>query len=268
MPNMSRLDGKVAIVTGAASGIGAAVAAAMAQEGAVSIVADINLEGAEAVAAKITAKGLASAAVYVDMGDSEAVTALAEKVIEDHGGIDILVNNAVYVSPEDGPAVANDAALWHSQMAVNLIGPALLSRCAIPSMIARGGGALVHISSNSSLRPTDVRTCYTVAKAGLLGLSRAIAVQYGKQGIRSNCIVPGSILSADPHRTFSPEMLDVVRTYTMTPELGAAEDIAQAAIYLASSDAKYVTGTELRVDGGLTAPSSLVPEFRKIARRG
>jgi NAD(P)-dependent dehydrogenase (short-subunit alcohol dehydrogenase family) len=265
----SRLEGKVAIVTGAASGIGAATAAAMAREGAVAVVADVNLEGAEAVAARIAAEGLESAAIRVDMGDDASITALSERVLAEYGGIDIVVNNAVHVSPHDGPAVANDAALWHSQMAVNLIGPALLSRCAIPSMIERGGGALVHISSNSALRPTDERTCYTAAKAGLIGLSRAIAVQYGKQGVRSTCIVPGSILTPAAYTTFTPDMLSMLREHTQTPDrLGAPEDIAQAAVFLSSPEAAYITGTELVVDGGLTTGSSMVSEFRRIAARG
>ena len=256
------LAGKIAIVTGGASGIGAATCRALDREGAAVVVTDINLKGAQQLASELAGEHGKAHALALDMGDAAEIADVAAQVIAAHGGIDIVVNNAVKTDPADGPAAEIDADTWLSQMTTNLIGPALLSKAAIPSMIARGGGSLVHIASAAGIHSEDTRTCYATAKSGLFALSRSIAVQYGKQGIRSNCIAPGLILTPAARATFSEEQLELLRQTHMTPDLGTPEQIADTVVYLCSAAAGFVTGHTLVADGGFTAAASIVPVMR------
>ena len=257
------LAGKVAIVTGAAQGIGAAIAVRLAEEGAITVLVDINFGGVQALAAQLARQNLTADAVHADMGNDDDIAVLAKHVIDTHGGSDIVVNNAAYVSPLDGRVADTGVEVWQTQMMVNLIGPAMLSRRAIPSMLARGGGAFVHISSAAAMKSEDTRVCYASAKSGLIAMSRSIAVQYGKQGIRSNCIAPGVILTPAAGKTFPPKMVEMLREYTMLPELGKPEDIAATVLFMVSSAGAYVTGQVLTVDGGLGECLSLLPELRR-----
>jgi len=202
------------------------------------------------------------------MGDPVSIAALAGEVIDDEGGIDLVVNNAVRTDGRDEQVADIDAALWQELLAVNLIGPALLARAAIPSMINRGGGAFVHVASVGGLRGEDTRTCYGTAKAGLLGLSRSIAVQYGKQGIRSNCIAPGLVMTPAAQTAFDPAMLDMLRHHHMTAELGTADGIAKAITFLLSPAAAFLTGHVLVMDGGFSIATPIVPAFRSMGQEG
>lgn len=264
----SGLDGQVAIVTGGASGIGLATARTLAASGARVWIADIDESGSVDAQASLRREGFDCFIRSVDMGDPISIAALAEDVIEQEGGIDLVVNNAVRTDDRDRQVADIDASLWHGLLAANLIGPALLSRAVIPSMIDRGGGAFVHVASVGGLRGEDTRTCYGTAKAGLLGLSRSIAVQYGKQGIRSNCIAPGLVMTPAAQTAFDPAMLDMLRHHHMTAELGTADGIAKAITFLLSPAAAFLTGHVLVMDGGFSVATPIVPAFRSMGQDG
>jgi len=262
----SGLEGRVAIVTGGASGIGLATARTLVASGARVWIADIDERGSIDAQASLRREGFDCFIRPVDMGDPLSIATLAGDVIDQEGGIDLVVNNAVRTDDRDGQVADIDASLWQDLLAVNLIGPALLSRAAIPSMIDRGGGAFVHVASVGGLRGEDTRTCYGTAKAGLLGLSRSIAVQYGKQGIRSNCIAPGLVMTPAAQATFDPAMLRMLQDHHMTAELGTAEGIAEAITFLLSSAAVFLTGHVLVMDGGFSITTPVVPAFRNMKR--
>ena len=262
---MQELSGKIAIVTGAASGIGKGTAEALCVAGALVVIADIDSRGGLRVAEELRKAGHTAEARSLDLADSSAIAVFADRVIAAHGGIDIVVNNAVRTDPQDGKVADISAALWSEMMTVNLIGPAQLSRCAIPSMIQRGGGAFVHVASVAGIRSEDTRTCYGTTKAALIALSRSIAVQYGKQGITSNCIAPGLVLTPAAATTFDAHMLELLRDHHMTRDLGQPEDIAAMIRFLVSPAARFITGHTLVADGGFTASNPMVAAFRKVA---
>ena len=258
------LAGKVVIVTGGASGIGLAVCRVLAQAGAYVSVADIDGPGAARAAGELTAAGLRAEAFPTDMGDARQIDALASATATAFGGIDFVVNNAVQMDQGDAAVHEIDADLWRTLLSANLIGPALLSRAAIPHMLSRGGGAFVHMASLAGMRGEDSRTCYATAKAGLFGLSRSIAVQYGKQGIRSNCIAPGLVMTPAAHAAFDPSLLNLLLEHHMTAQLGTAEQLAAAVCFLLSGQAAFMTGQVLVIDGGMSAAMPGVPAFREL----
>jgi len=259
---VQELAGKVAIVTGGASGIGRAIAATLGDAGAHVAIFDIDLAAALTAANDVIARGGRATAYRLDMGDHPALSRAVAELVADEGGIDIVVNNAVRTDPADSKVGEIDAELWTVLLAANLIGPAILARHAIPSMIRRGGGALVHIASVAGLAGEDTRTCYGAAKAGLIGLSRSIAVQYGKQGITSNCIAPGLVLTPAASTTFDAELVALLERHHMTRSLGTAEDIATAVRFLVSPHAKFISGQTLVADGAMTAALPTVAGFR------
>jgi NAD(P)-dependent dehydrogenase (short-subunit alcohol dehydrogenase family) len=260
---LRELAGKIAIVTGGASGIGKATAESLSLAGATAIIADINFSGAWQVADDLRAEGHRAEAHELDIADQAGLAAFAEKVIADHGGVDIVVNNAVRMDPADGKIADIPGALWTDLLAANVVGPALLSRHVIPSMIERGGGAFVHIASVAGIRGEDTRSCYGTAKAALIGLSRSIAVQYGKQGIVSNCIAPGLILTPAAAAAFDLDMLALFKRYHMTRDIGLPEEVAATVRFLVSSAARFITGQTIVADGGFSASTPTVAAFRQ-----
>jgi NAD(P)-dependent dehydrogenase (short-subunit alcohol dehydrogenase family) len=253
-----RVEGKVAIVTGGASGIGAATVRLLAAEGARVVIADIDEAGAERVAAEA---GGEVAVRRTDVGEPEQVRALADSVAADHGRIDVLVNVAALLPPPAEQVVDIDLAAWERELRVSLTGCMLTSKFVIPHMLAGGGGSIVHFASAAAVRAMEGYTGYGVVKAGVLALSRAIAAQYGKQGIRSNTIAPGTIMS----RPRPPEAIERALYYGMTPELGTADDVAAAVLFLASDESRFITAQMLAVDGGFTMrlPSIGRPSYRE-----
>ena len=247
---MGRLDGKVAIVTGAGSGIGEATARLMAREGASVVLADLNRAEAERVASELEA----AVAIEVDVSEEESVVSMVETAAESFGGLDVLHNNATdsSLNAVDTDIVTLDMDVFDRLVAVNLKGQFLGCKHAIPHMLARGGGSIVNTASIDGFVGRGVRAAYGASKAGVVLLTKSVASQYGARGIRCNAVAPGLTLTAGAVNNASQEYIEAsLRNYPM-PRLCAPEDVAKAVVFLASDDAAYVNAATLMVDGGAT----------------
>ncbi|WP_201195719.1 SDR family NAD(P)-dependent oxidoreductase [Pseudomonas fluorescens] len=252
LPVAFRLDQKIAVITGAASGIGRGIAETLAQAGASVVVADLNLEAAEATAKVIVESGGQAHAMAVDVSQEADVIALFEGVVARFGRLDILVNNAA-IFPKK-PFLEVDSAFWDSLQAVNLRGTFLCLREAIRHMKAGGGGSIVNISSVSSMQAVVHHNgTYNASKAGVNSLTRTTALEFGADGIRVNAVLPGGIPTAGARAASAAiELKGPIMGEGRIPlgGMGDVQDIANAALFLASSAARYITGQLLAVDGG------------------
>jgi NAD(P)-dependent dehydrogenase (short-subunit alcohol dehydrogenase family) len=254
---MSSLKGKVAIVTGSGAGIGQATAEVLADRGASVVVADINAAAGEAVAAGIRDRGQHAVAVATDVSDEAQIQHMVETAVSTFGGVDILHNNAGLHSPEliahDTEIAAIDAALFERVLRVNVIGTTLAAKYVIPRMISRGGGVIINTSSATGVLGELTRPMYGTSKAAIIGLTRNIATEYGKQGIRSVAIAPGIILTPSVQAAVPREAQEAITRHSLTPRAGLPTDIAYAVAFLASDEAGFITGITIPIDGGLTA---------------
>ena len=261
-----RLEGKVAVITGAASGIGKATARRVAAEGARTVVADVNSAGAKEVTDAIVAAGGRAIAVPVDLGDSESVRAMIEAAVTAYGGLDILHNNGAathLAATADLPVGQADPAVWDEMMRVNLRGALVAIQAAAPHMIARGGGSIVNTASGSGLSGDRRNAAYGASKAALLSLTRYAATEFGKQGIRCNAISPGFIVIPEKAGTGREAAEPIMLRHHLTPRLGHPDDVAAVVVFLASDEAAFITGQNICVDGGLLAHQPYVADFRE-----
>jgi NAD(P)-dependent dehydrogenase (short-subunit alcohol dehydrogenase family) len=265
---MGRVDGKVAIVTGAASGIGAATAQLLAEHGARVVVADMNLGGAEAHAAHIRSLGHEAVAMAFDLGDEASIASLIERTVAELGGLDVLHNNAAatqLAAHSDGPVSAAEATVWDDTMRINARGTALAIKLAAPHMIERGGGSIINTSSGASLLGDLGHAAYGASKAAINAITMYAATELGKQGIRVNAIAPGLILTdATVASGHAEALLPIMISNAMTTRVGVPLDIAYMVLFLASDESTFVTGQVICVDGGMMAHQPYISELRAM----
>lgn len=270
---MVSLADKVAIVTGAASGMGRATALLLAQRGARVVVADIAADRAAVVAETIRANGGEAIACSGDIASEADWRQVVATAVETYGGIDVLHNNAADLRPETygrDAAIAledMDVALWDHVMAVNLRGTMLGCKHVIPEMTRRGRGSIINVSSNAALSGQETTMAYGASKAGVNVLTQYVATAYGERGIRCNAIAPGLVVSAEIKAALDPKLVQIFEDNILTPYTGVPEDVAEVAAFLASDAARYVTGQIIAVDGGLTAHAPYYSDLRR-ARAG
>lgn len=246
-------QGEVVVVTGASNGIGRSIAHQFGAAGATVVVADIDTDGGERTVATIERDGARAEFVPTDVSSSHDVASLIEATMDMYGTLDVFVNNAGG-SFDDGNPDRVSESTWDRIIDVNLKGQFLCAREALPAMIDSGGGAMLHVSSVNARLGVGLAS-YSAAKNGILALSRLIATQYGRHGIRSNAICPGTIITGASSETLQTEGTVREEWLDQYPvgRFGRPEDVAAAALFLTSDAASFITGTELVIDGGLTA---------------
>jgi NAD(P)-dependent dehydrogenase (short-subunit alcohol dehydrogenase family) len=250
-----RLAGETALVTGSTSGLGKEIARLFAAEGAQVAVTGRDARRGEAVAREISAAGGKAAFFAADLADLESLGDLVRRVVAQFGGLTVLINNAVDASG-DGPVTDVQLASWERKLRVNLTGPAWLCRAAIPEMIRAGHGSIVNVSSRVAERGTPGLSAYTASKGGLNALTRSIAIDYARRGVRCNSITPGYIRHEQRDAAITPEKLARVEGQHLT-RLASARDVALACLYLASRESEVITGIDLAVSGGSTTARAL-----------
>lgn len=252
---MGRLDGRVALITGAASGMGMVAARLFAAEGAQVALTDVADEAGERVVKEIEGAGGEAAFVHADVSSESDARAMVETAVERFGGLNVLYNNAGVMLSDDGSVHATDASVWDRTLATNVKGVAFGCKYGIPAMLDSGGGSIINVASFVAwMGAATSQTAYTASKGAVLAMTREIAVEYARRGIRCNALCPGPIdtpllaeLLSDPARR--------ERRFVHIPmgRLGQAEELAKAALFLASDDSSFMTGASLIVDGGITA---------------
>jgi NAD(P)-dependent dehydrogenase (short-subunit alcohol dehydrogenase family) len=247
---MGRLEGKVALVTGAARGMGAAHARLLAIEGAAVAITDVLDSEGQAVAAEISAAGGAAEYFHLQVSDEGQWRAVVAQVAERFGGLDVLVNNAG-VGGDPAAAADLDLAAWERTIAINQTGSFLGIKHAVPLMRERGGGSIVQIASMFAVSAFPAMAAYSASKGATVALARHAAVAYAPDRIRVNWIAPGVIDT--PMIDFEEDGVKAMITDTPLGRAAQPEEVAWAVVFLASDEASYITGAELRVDGGLTA---------------
>jgi NAD(P)-dependent dehydrogenase (short-subunit alcohol dehydrogenase family) len=252
-----RLNGKSVVITGAASGIGRATAIRFAAEGARLVIGDRNEQRLEEVAGAIRSGGGTVVSAAGDISRKDVAESLIELAIANHGHIDALINNAGIMDHFQGVGELSDE-IWREVFATNVDGPMYTSRRTVPHMIQHGGGSIVNISSMSGYSGASAGAAYTASKHAVLGLTRATAWRYAKQGVRCNAICPGAVRT-NIEETMPKDKIDAggferaVAFFMLTAAILEPAEIAALALYLASDESRFVNGTAIGVDSGMSA---------------
>jgi NAD(P)-dependent dehydrogenase (short-subunit alcohol dehydrogenase family) len=249
---MGRLDGKVAVITGAGGGMGREAALLFCEEGARVCVADVDADAAE----KTAADAGDAFAIRVDVSDSDSVREMYDRTAERYGGIDVLYNNAGISPPDDDSILVTEPDAWQRVQDVNTKGVYLCCKHGIPHLLERGGGSVINVASFVALvGAATSQISYTASKGAVLALSRELAVQFARQGIRVNALCPGPVETPLLLRIFGddPAAYERRRVHLPMGRLAKPREIVSAALFLASDESSYVNGATFLVDGGLTA---------------
>jgi NAD(P)-dependent dehydrogenase (short-subunit alcohol dehydrogenase family) len=249
---MGRLDGKVVVITGAAGGIGREAALLFSEEGASVCVADMSVEQGEQTASECREAFFQQ----VDVTESESVEAMYAATAARYGGVDVLYNNAGIMPPDDGSILATSPEAWDKVQNVNAKGVYLCCKHGLPHLLDRGGGSVINVASFVALvGAATSQISYTASKGAVLSLTRELAVEFARRGVRVNALCPGPVETPLLMRLFEedPAAYERRRIHLPMGRLAQAREIAQGALFLASDEASYVTGTTFLVDGGLTA---------------
>jgi len=246
-----RLTGKVAVITGAGSGIGRAMAVRFAAEGAEVVVVDVSDVAGREVASSIGGRFL-----QADVTDADAVRGIYETTVADYGGLDICCNNAGISPPDDDSILVTEPDAWHRVQEVNLTSVYLCCKYAIPHLLDRGGGSVINTASFVAVMGAATsQIAYTASKGGVLSMSRELGVQFARQGVRVNALCPGPVNTPLLQELFAKDPERAARRLVHVPmgRFAEPEEIAAAAAFLASEDASFVTGSTFLVDGGIHA---------------
>lgn len=249
-----KLEGQVAIVTGAGQGIGFAYAQALVHEGAGVVIAEVDERAARAAAEKLQRQGCKAIAVPTDVANEKSVANMVEQTLSAFGRIDILINNAaLFVALFPGkPFLETTVEEWDRVMAVNVRGTFLCCKAVIPSMQAQGGGSIVNISSGVYYGGLPKWVHYTTSKSAIVGMTRALAKEFGSSGIRVNTVTPGFTVSEGVEQKYAAERIDHYASLRCLPRRQTPEDLVGTILYLASADSAFITGQIINVDGGMT----------------
>ena len=252
---MGRLENKVALITGGAGGMGMVASQLFASEGARVVLTDVSDDAGEQVAEKIRAGGGEATFVHADVSRETDAKSMVETAVETYGGLSILYNNAGVMLDDDGSVDSTDESIWDTTLAINVKGVAHGCKYGIPAMIESGGGSVINVASFVAwMGAATSQTAYTASKGAVLAMTREIAVEYARKGVRCNALCPGPIETQLLLALLSDEQKKQ-RRFVHIPmgRLGHAEELAKAALFLASDDSSYMTGASLIVDGGITA---------------
>lgn len=264
---MDRLKDKVSIVTGSTSGIGIGIAKLYAAEGAHVIICGRRKEKGEGVASDIRNAGGSASYHFMDITDTASIEALIEDTVREYGHLDILVNCAANVGLKDGTVEELTLDMWDAVFNSDLRGTFYAIKCALPHMKAAGGGSIVNIGSMASCGGDLGSTAYASAKAGVDMLTKSVALQYGKDNIRCNCVRPGLIVTPDNEAKVPEALRNVFLSNICVNRYGCPEDIGHLCVYLGSDESAYVTGQVMTVDGGMNSHAPTVAQFRAMNSR-
>ena len=260
MATLFDLTGKVAVITGSSKGIGKAIAERMAEHGAKVVISSRKAEPCEEVAAGIRAKGGEAIVIPCHVAHKDQLQNLVDKTVAQWGGIDILVGNAG-INPYFGPAAGISDEAWDRIMGTNIRSNMWLANMVLPQMAARGGGAVIIVSSLGGLRGTAQLGAYAVSKAADMQLARNICVEWGPKNIRANCLAPGIIRTDFARALWENPVIYRKRTRdTPLQRIGEVDEVAGAAVFLASAAGNFISGQTLAIDGGITAGSVIHPD--------
>ncbi|MGY0694657.1 SDR family NAD(P)-dependent oxidoreductase [Virgibacillus sp. FSP13] len=265
---MGRVQGKVALVTGGASGIGHSAATLMAKEGAKVVIGDFNVDGAKEAAELIRNQGYEATGIFLDAGKEESIREAVEFTVKQYGTINVLYNNVGLTNLQKDLDVVNiDLAEWDRLMNVNTKSVLLGSRFAIPHMIKAGGGSIINTASMAAFAGDSTRSSYGASKAAVVNLTRYIATQYGKDNIRCNGVAPGLILTPAAKNNMPPEVLDIFAKFNALPYHGEADDIGNTVLFLASDESKFITGQTIEVEGGHYMGNPSIADFQEFMKK-
>lgn len=263
---LGEFDGKVAVVTGGANGMGERVAHTLAARGAVVVIADRDGERTPLVEKEIREAGGEAHGTVVDVSDEAQVVGLVSEVTTRFGRIDILDNNAaaLELTADDPDIAALETSVLMGTLVGNVVGPFLCTKHVLPTMLAQGRGSIVNMASVSGMLGETSLSAYGISKAAVIQLTRAVATQYGKQGVRCNAVAPALVMTRNTTEWMPPEFKDVYLRNSLTPYVGQPQDVAEVVAFLASDASRYMTGHVIPVDGGIAAASPIVADRRDL----